>query len=45
MIDLIGYDINDDNQQAYSGEESCESSFKYVEDYEMKDNEEFPEIN
>ena len=38
-------DINDDNQQADSEEESCESSFKDVEDYEMEDNEEFPEIN
>ena len=26
-------------------EESCENSFEDVEDYEMKDDEEFPEIN
>ena len=41
---MTNYDIEDDNQQADSEEESCESSSKDAEDYEMKDDEEFPEI-
>ena len=44
VIDLTDYDINDHNQQADSEEESCESSFKDLKDYEMEDKE-FPEIN
>ena len=44
VIDLTDYDIDGNNQLADS-EESCESSFQDVEDYEMEDDEEFPKIN
>ena len=44
VIDLTNYDISDDDQQADSEEESFESSFEDGEDYEIEDDEKFPEI-
>ena len=42
---LTNNNINGNNQQGDSEEESCESSFKDTKDYEMEDDEKFPEIN
>ena len=45
VIDLTNYDIDINNKEADLKEESCESSFKVNEDYEMEEDEEFAERN
>ena len=42
---MTNYDIDINNKEADLKEESCESSFKVNEDYEMEEDEEFAERN